>query len=276
MDQSKGKQQGGKLPDKKSFNNPKNLKGGSGKWPGKNDKWSGGSGKKVSLPGKGQMGNKVQGMFGGNPQNMGGKGMMPGMVGGQQMQNNQGMVQGAQQKKNKPGMGGQQGMVQGAQQGSMPGMMQGMPGMGGQQGQMPGMMQGMNGGQQGPMPGMMQGQQQGPMPGMQGGQQGGPQQLPPGSVMGQGQFPGGGQLPRERSYIENILRLNRGKPATLYFTFENNDEWNAEVFRGIIEEAGKDHIVVSDPENDRWYLLLMIYLDYIVFDEEIEYEYPFG
>ncbi|WP_425500397.1 spore coat protein GerQ [Piscibacillus halophilus] len=172
------------------------------------------------------------------------------------------------------GMGGPQGqqmpgMVQGVQQGQMPGM--------GQQGQMmPGMMQGGPQGQMQGMPGMMQ---NGPQNGQQGGQQQGQQQgqpMPPGTMMGQGAFPGGQQLPRERSYIENILRLNRGKPATLYFTFENNDEWNARVFRGIIEEAGKDHIVVSDTENNRWYLLLMIYLDYIVFDEEIEYQYPFG
>ncbi|WP_018923231.1 spore coat protein GerQ [Salsuginibacillus kocurii] len=85
-----------------------------------------------------------------------------------------------------------------------------------------------------------------------------------------------GMLPIEESYIENILRLNRGKPATIYMTFENNPEWTAQTFRGIIEEAGRDHIVISDPDSGRWYLLLMVYLDYIVFDEEIEYDYPFN
>lgn len=83
-----------------------------------------------------------------------------------------------------------------------------------------------------------------------------------------------GQLPMEESYIENILRLNRGKVATIYMTFENNPEWNAKVFKGVIETAGRDHIIISDPETGKRYLLLMVNLDYITFDEEIAYEYP--
>lgn len=83
-----------------------------------------------------------------------------------------------------------------------------------------------------------------------------------------------GMLPLEQSYIENILRLNRGKLATVYMTFENNREWNAKIFKGIIEAAGRDHIILSDPQTGKRYLLLMVYLDYITFDEELEYEYP--
>ncbi|RFA36759.1 spore coat protein GerQ [Virgibacillus dokdonensis] len=85
-----------------------------------------------------------------------------------------------------------------------------------------------------------------------------------------------GMLPEQQSYIENILRLNRGKEATVYMTFENNDQWNAKVFRGIIEAAGRDHIVISDPQSGKRYLLLMVYLDYVTFDEELNYAYPFG
>jgi spore germination protein Q len=85
-----------------------------------------------------------------------------------------------------------------------------------------------------------------------------------------------GMLPIEQSYIENILRLNRGKLATVYMTFENNREWNAKIFKGIIEAAGRDHIILSDPQTGKRYLLLMVYLDYITFDEELEYEYPFN
>lgn len=114
------------------------------------------------------------------------------------------------------------------------------------------------------MPGMMQGGTPGMM---QGGMPGGTQ----GGTQGQG-----GMLPVEESYIENILRLNRGKEATVYMTFENNENWNAKIFKGIIEAAGRDHIILSDPQSGKRYLLLMIYLDYITFDEEIEYSYPFG
>lgn len=85
-----------------------------------------------------------------------------------------------------------------------------------------------------------------------------------------------GMLPVEESYIENILRLNKGKVATIYATFENNTQWNAKIFKGVIEAAGRDHVILSDPETGMRYLLLMIYVDYVTFDEEIEYSYPFN
>ncbi|WP_019534441.1 spore coat protein GerQ [Paenibacillus ginsengihumi] len=85
-----------------------------------------------------------------------------------------------------------------------------------------------------------------------------------------------GQLPIEQSYIENILRLNLGKMATIYMTFENNSEWNAKVFKGRLEAAGRDHIIISDPATGLRYLLLMVNLDYITFDQELNYTYPIG
>nr|WP_226669343.1 spore coat protein GerQ [Metabacillus litoralis] len=84
-----------------------------------------------------------------------------------------------------------------------------------------------------------------------------------------------GMLPLEESYIENILRLNRGKIATVYMTFENNREWNAKIFKGVIEAAGRDHLILSDPQTGMRYLLLMVYLDYVTFDEELQYEPQF-
>ena len=85
-----------------------------------------------------------------------------------------------------------------------------------------------------------------------------------------------GMLPIEQSYIENILRLNKGKLVSVYSTFENNKEWNAKIFTGVIEAAGRDHLIISDPQTGKRVLLPMVYVDYITFDEEIEYEYPFS
>ncbi|WP_082677246.1 spore coat protein GerQ [Bacillus sp. FJAT-29937] len=83
-----------------------------------------------------------------------------------------------------------------------------------------------------------------------------------------------GMLPIEQSYIENILRLNKGKLVTVYATFENNREWNAKKFEGIIEAAGRDHVIISDPQSGMRFLIPMVYVDYVTFSEEIEYEYP--
>ncbi len=113
-----------------------------------------------------------------------------------------------------------------------------------------------------------------PYPAQYGGQQGFPQvqSFPlPAQQQGVAQnIPG--MLPLEQSYIENILRLNRGKVATVYMTFENNREWNAKIFKGVIEAAGRDHLILSDPQTGMRYLLLMVYLDYVTFDEELVYD----
>lgn len=79
-------------------------------------------------------------------------------------------------------------------------------------------------------------------------------------------------LPIEESYIENIVRMNKGKNVTIFMTIENKTK----SFTGVIEAAGRDHIIISDPETGERYVLLMVYVDYLVFDEKINYSYPYG
>ena len=84
-----------------------------------------------------------------------------------------------------------------------------------------------------------------------------------------------GLIPDEQSYIENILRLNRGKKARFHVTVPGSIEWQDRVFDGIIEQAGKDHIIVSNPSTGEWYLILLIYLDFVTFEEPINYNKQF-
>ena len=79
----------------------------------------------------------------------------------------------------------------------------------------------------------------------------------------------------EQSYIENLLRLNRGKKAKLHVTVPGSIEWQDRVFEGIIEQAGKDHVIVSNPSTGEWYLILIIYLDFVTFEEPINYNKQF-
>lgn len=82
------------------------------------------------------------------------------------------------------------------------------------------------------------------------------------------------QFQDEQSYIENILRLNLGKMISAYMNFENS-QWGSKIFKGRLEAAGKDHIIISDTQTGTRYLLLSIYLDYVTFEEEINYYYPY-
>ena len=75
----------------------------------------------------------------------------------------------------------------------------------------------------------------------------------------------------EQSYIENILRLNKGHMVNAYVSFPDSSEWKNKVFSGIIEEAGKDHLIIKDSNTSNWYLIRLIYLDYVAFPEPINY-----
>ena len=79
------------------------------------------------------------------------------------------------------------------------------------------------------------------------------------------------ELLTEQSYVENILRMNKGKKVKAYVSYSDSVEWRDKVFEGIIEQAGRDHLILSDPNTGNWYLILLIYLDYVEFPEKINY-----
>lgn len=103
--------------------------------------------------------------------------------------------------------------------------------------------------------------------------------MPPQVASGSPMMPSGTVTPMppqafEQSYIENIFRLNLGKVGTFYMTYENNSEWNAKVFKGVLEAAGRDHIIISDPVTGVRTVMLMVNFDYATFDEPLTYQYP--
>lgn len=80
----------------------------------------------------------------------------------------------------------------------------------------------------------------------------------------------------EQSYIENILRLNLGKTATVYCTFEGNSEWNAKSFTGTVEAAGRDHVIIKDADSETRYLIPMVFVNYFTFTGPMSYSYPYA
>ncbi len=78
-------------------------------------------------------------------------------------------------------------------------------------------------------------------------------------------------MPMEQSYIENILRLNKGKKAKAFCSFPDSTEWRDRIYDGIIEESGKDHLIMSSPERGDWYLIPLIYVNWVEFEEPINF-----
>ena len=57
-------------------------------------------------------------------------------------------------------------------------------------------------------------------------------------------------IPLEPLYIESIIRLNRGKQVKVYMTFPTSNEIIE--FKGIIEQSGKDNLIISEPSTGKW------------------------
>ena len=83
-------------------------------------------------------------------------------------------------------------------------------------------------------------------------------------------------LPIEQSLIENILRLNKGKKVKVYASYPDSNEWRDKIYFGIIEESGRDHLILSDPNTGNWWLIRMLYVNYVEFDEKINYNVDYS
>lgn len=77
----------------------------------------------------------------------------------------------------------------------------------------------------------------------------------------------------EQTYVENILRVNVGKKGKFYFTYTGSTEWRDQSYTGIIEQAGRDHFIIKDPNSQKRYMLLNVYLLWAEFDEPIDYAF---
>ncbi len=87
---------------------------------------------------------------------------------------------------------------------------------------------------------------------------------PPGNISSQ-------SIPLEQSLIENILRLNKGKRVRVFASYPDSNEWRDKIYTGIIEESGRDHLILSDSNTGNWWLIRMLYVNYVEFDEKINY-----
>lgn len=70
--------------------------------------------------------------------------------------------------------------------------------------------------------------------------------------------------------LKDILKVNIGKKVTIYQTCNNLKEED-NVFNGIIEKSGNDYIILSDPTSGNWYLFFVKYINFIKFEEEINF-----
>ena len=77
------------------------------------------------------------------------------------------------------------------------------------------------------------------------------------------------------NYLDHILNYNKGKIAHVQMTFNSGGASSeTRVFVGHIQAAARDHIILSCSKTGHRFVLLMVYLDFVEFPEEINYYYP--
>ena len=74
-----------------------------------------------------------------------------------------------------------------------------------------------------------------------------------------------------QTYLENILRLNIGKLGTFYFTYTGSTDWRDRAYKGTIEQVGRDHFIVRDPKNQKYYIFQFVYFVWAEFDEPLNF-----
>lgn len=71
------------------------------------------------------------------------------------------------------------------------------------------------------------------------------------------------------NYDIKYTNYNKGKKINIYASFSNINE--IKEFNGILEYSDTANIVISNPTDGKWYLIPKKYIDYIVFEEAINY-----
>ena len=69
----------------------------------------------------------------------------------------------------------------------------------------------------------------------------------------------------------DILINNIGKKVNIFANYLNSNESKNTSHSGIIENNKKDYLIISNPTSGKWYLIPHKYINYIEFEEKINY-----
>ena len=67
--------------------------------------------------------------------------------------------------------------------------------------------------------------------------------------------------------ISDILKNNVNKKATFFIT-DNKDNLD-KPYSGIIERSSIDNVIIYNPQDNKYYLIPIKHINYIIFDEKI-------
>ena len=72
-------------------------------------------------------------------------------------------------------------------------------------------------------------------------------------------------------YAENLFKNNIGKKGTFYMSYSDSVEWRDRMFKGTLLESGRDYLLVKEDSSNSEVVLLTVYLNFAIFDENLSY-----
>ena len=70
-------------------------------------------------------------------------------------------------------------------------------------------------------------------------------------------------------YAYNILNNNPNQIADFYMSYPDSVEWRYSIFTGRIIHSTREYTLLKNEQNSEWYVLPSIYLNYVIFNEEV-------
>ena len=70
-------------------------------------------------------------------------------------------------------------------------------------------------------------------------------------------------------YAYNILNNNPNQIASFYMSYPDSVEWRDRVFTGKIVHSTREYTLLNNQDTGEWYVLPSIYLNYVIFNEEV-------
>lgn len=72
----------------------------------------------------------------------------------------------------------------------------------------------------------------------------------------------------ENSFVNAVLRTALNKEAKFYFSYPDSIKWRDMMYEGKLLVVGEDYVVIREKTSNHLYVLLMLYLEFVVFQEE--------
>lgn len=69
--------------------------------------------------------------------------------------------------------------------------------------------------------------------------------------------------------LNKLVSSNVGRLVNVHCSFTDSTKWHDKEFIGVLASAGDNYVIIYDKDNNKHYLIIGVYIDYIEFFENI-------